>query len=144
MACGTSHWGPAPPDQQSPKRSHPNQANGILRQDITKHEIYQYFHATTFSPVKSTFISAINNGHFTSWPGLSASLISKNLPQSTFTVKGHLDQEQKNIRSTRSHQDLRDDIHPNKNITPTTSSQQLSTPTLRPPDHTQTRQADPL
>ena len=67
--------GPCPPAQQPPKRSHPNQANGILRQDITKHELAQYFHATAFSPVKSTFIATTNNGHFTSWHGLSASLI---------------------------------------------------------------------
>ena len=85
--------GPCSPAQQSPKRSHPNQSNGILRHDITKRELAQYFHAAAFSPVNSTFIAAINNGHFTSWPGLSASLISKHLPQSPFTVKGHLNQE---------------------------------------------------
>ena len=104
--------GPFPPAQQSPNRYHPNQANGIFRQDITKRKLAQYFHAAVFSPVKSTFISAINNGHFTSWPGLSASLISKHLPQSPFTVKGHLNQEKNNLRSTQSHQDLRDNIHP--------------------------------
>ena len=96
--------GPCPPTQQSPTRSHPNQANGILRQDITKRELAQYFHVAAFSPAKSTFISAINNGHFTSCPGLSAILISKHLPQSPFTVKGYLDQEQKNLCSTQSHQ----------------------------------------
>ena len=45
-------------------------------------------------------------------PVFLRSLISKHLPMSTFIVKGHLDKEQKNIRSTRSHQDPRDDIHP--------------------------------
>ena len=112
MACGTSHWGCAPPTQQSPTLSHPNQANGILRQDMIKREFAQYFHAADFSPFKSTFLSAINNGHFTSWSGLSASLISKHLPQSPFTLKVYLDQEQNNLCSTRSYQDLRDDIHP--------------------------------
>ena len=38
-------------------------------------------------------------------------LISKHLPQSPFTVNGYLDQDQKNIRSTRSHQELSDEIH---------------------------------
>ena len=84
--------GPCPPTQQSPTLSHPNQANGILRQDITKRKLAQYFHAEAFSPVKSTFLAAINNGHFNSWPGLSAGLVSKHLPQYPFTVKGHLDQ----------------------------------------------------
>ena len=103
--------GPNPPAQQSPNRSHPNQANGILRQDITKHELAQYFHAAAFSPVKSTAISAINNGHFISWLGLSTSLTSKHIPQSPFTVKGHLYQDQNNLCSTQSQQDLRNDIH---------------------------------
>ena len=114
--CTNGLWNiplePCPPTQQSPTRSHPNQANVILRQDITKRKLAKYFHAAAFSPVKSTFIAAINNGHFTSFPGLSVSLISKNLPQSPFTVKGHLDKEQNNLCSTRSHQDPRDDIHP--------------------------------
>ena len=92
--------GPCPPAQKSTKRSHPNQANGILRKDITKSELSQYFQSTSFIPVKSTFIAAINNGHFNSWPGLFASLISKNIPQSPFTVKGRIDQEKKNLRST--------------------------------------------
>ena len=105
---------PIPPAQQSSKRSHPNQANGILLYDITERELAQYFHAAAFIPVKSTFIAAINNGHFTSWRGMYASLISKNLPQSPFTVKGHLDQEKNNLRSTQSHHDLRDGIHPKK------------------------------
>ena len=63
---------PSPTAQQSSKRSHPNQANGILRHDTNKRKLSQYFHASSFSPVKSTFIAAIKKGHFTSWPGLSA------------------------------------------------------------------------
>ena len=89
--------GPCPPNQQSPTLSNPNQANGILCQDITKRKLAQYFHAAAFSPVNSTFLDAINNGHFTSWLGLSVGLVSKHLPQSPFTVKGHLDQEQNNL-----------------------------------------------
>ena len=114
--CTNGMWniplGPCPPSQKSPKRSHPNQSNGILLQDITKRELDQYFHNTAFIPVKSVFVAAINNVHFTSLPGMSVSLISKHLTQSPFVVKGRLDQEQKNLRSTQSHQDLRDDIHP--------------------------------
>ena len=87
--------GPCPLTQQSPTLSHPNQAKSILRQDITKREFSQYFHAAAFIPAKSTFLAATNNGHFKSRPGLSVGLISKHLPQSPFTVKGHLDQGKK-------------------------------------------------
>ena len=95
--CTNGLWniplGPFPPTTQSPTLSNPNQANGILRQDINKRKLDQYFHAAAFIPVKSTLLAAIKNVHFTSWPGLSVGLISKNLTQSPFTVKFHLDQE---------------------------------------------------
>ena len=79
--CTNGLWNiplkPSPPSQQSSNCTHPNQANGILHHDTTKRELAQYFHALAFSPVNSTFISAINKGHFTSWPGCYTSLISK-------------------------------------------------------------------
>jgi hypothetical protein len=34
-------------------------------------ELINYQHAACFSPVKSTWIVAIKNGNFTSWPGLT-------------------------------------------------------------------------
>ena len=113
MVIGPCHWSLAPHSTitntlpPKPGIQHP-------LQDITKRELAQYFHAAAFSLVKSTFLAAINNGHFTSWPGLFAGLISKHLPQSPFTLKGHLDQEQKNLCSTQSHQESLDDIHPNQ------------------------------
>ena len=90
----------SPPAQQASTRSHPNQANGIFHYDTTKHKLAKYSHTAAFRPVESTFITNINRGHFTSCTGLSTSLIPKHLPQPPFTVKGHLGQEQKNLRST--------------------------------------------
>jgi hypothetical protein len=34
-------------------------------------DLINYLHAACFSPVKSTWITAIKNGNFTSWPGLT-------------------------------------------------------------------------
>ena len=102
--CTTGLWNvplvSSPPIKPPRMLSHPNQANSIFRQDITKRELDQYFYAAAFRPFNSTLLAAINNGHFTSWFGLSAGLISKHLPQYPFTVKGHLDQEQNNLCST--------------------------------------------
>jgi hypothetical protein len=56
-----------------------------LKQKLEKHEIQcnhehdnnnqkyliNYLHAACFSPVKSTWITAIKNGNFLSWPGLT-------------------------------------------------------------------------
>ena len=111
MACRIPHYNPYPPAQQPSTRSHPCQANSIIYYDKTKHELAKYFHTAAFIPVKSNFIAAINGGHYTSWPGLSASLISKHLPQSPFTVKDHLDQEQKNIRPTHSQHNFLGNVH---------------------------------
>ena len=133
--------GPCPPTQQSPTLSHPNQANGILHQDIAKRELAKYFYSAAFRTVKSTFIATINNGYLTSWNDLSTNPISQHLPQCPFTVKGHLDQEQKifvppdHTKSSATISTL------SRSSTPTTSSPQLSTPTPRPPNHTLTRQA---
>ena len=103
---------PRPPAQQSSKRSHPRQANGIIRYDTNKRELDKHFHTSDFSPVRSTFITTIKGGHLTTWTGFYAIIISKHLPQSTFTVKGHLGQEQNYLRSTHYHQYFLDNFHP--------------------------------
>eukprot|EP00957_Ditylum_brightwellii_P128002 9761882-Ditylum_brightwellii.AAC.1 len=54
-------------------------------------------------PVSSTWKKAIRRGYFTTWPGLTEKLVQKHLPKSDATTKGHLDQQRKNIRSTKHH-----------------------------------------
>lgn len=76
-------------------------SNAMINLDQTKTELAEYHHATCFSPSPSTFLDAIENGNFITWPGLNSKLIRKHLPASPNTVKGHLRQEQKNLRSTR-------------------------------------------
>ena len=75
--------------------------NVIIRKDKSKMELAQYLHACAFSPSPSTFITAIRKGHFITWPGLTPSLIQKYLPPSISTAKGHLNQEMKNLQSTK-------------------------------------------
>jgi hypothetical protein len=64
-------------------------------------ELVQFLHAACGSPVPSTWIRAIEQGHFATWPGLTANLVRKHLPKSIATVKGHLNQQRQNIRSTK-------------------------------------------
>ena len=52
-------------------------ADSILRLDKTRSELASYLHSATGYPTKSTFIQAINNGNFITWPGLTLKLISK-------------------------------------------------------------------
>jgi hypothetical protein len=64
-------------------------------------KLIQYLHACCFSPPKATWIDAIRIGHFTTWPALTVSAVSKLLPPSTATAPGHLDQKRKNLHSTQ-------------------------------------------
>ena len=73
-------------------------ANVILRYDKPKSELAAYFHATVGSPTKHALTTAINNGNFVTWPGLTTDLINKHLLPSIPTMKGHLKQEQQNLR----------------------------------------------
>jgi hypothetical protein len=63
--------------------------------------LINYLHAACFSPVKSTWITAIQNGNFTSWPGLTEHAVENHLSKSTSTTKGHLNQQRQNARATK-------------------------------------------
>ena len=75
--------------------------NVIIRKDKTKVDLIQYLHAACFSPAPDTFIKAIKNNQFTTWPGLTANLVKKHLPPCVFTAKGHLKLEQQGLQSTK-------------------------------------------
>jgi hypothetical protein len=68
---------------------------------IIKKDLINYLHAACFSPVKSTWIKAIKNGNFSSWPGLNEQNVEKFLSKSTSTAKGHLNQQRQNSRTTK-------------------------------------------
>jgi hypothetical protein len=73
----------------------------IIRKKQTKIDLATYLHAACCSPVPSTFIKAIKNNHFTTWPGLDVELITKHLVPTLATTKGHLHQERQNLQSTK-------------------------------------------
>jgi hypothetical protein len=63
--------------------------------------MHTFLHAACFNPVKSTWITAIKNGNFLSWPGLTEHDVEKHLSKSTATTKGHLNQQRQNSRTTQ-------------------------------------------
>ena len=79
--------------------------NMILQKDTTKKDLITFLHGAMCSPVPSTWIKAISNHHFTTWPGLTTSLVRKHLKPSVATAKGHLNQERKNLQSTKNKAD---------------------------------------
>jgi hypothetical protein len=64
-------------------------------------DLINYLHAASFSPIKSTWITGIKNGNFTSWPGLTEQAVENHLSKSTSTTKGHLNQQRQNARTTK-------------------------------------------
>ena len=67
----------------------------------SKRDLVRYYHQCAFGPAKSTWMRAITNGAFETWPGLSADAVRKYLPDSMGSDKGHMKRERKNLRSTR-------------------------------------------
>jgi hypothetical protein len=64
-------------------------------------DLINYLHAACFSPVKSTWITAIKNGNFSSWLGLNEHSVDNYLSKSTSTTKVHLNQQRQNTRTTK-------------------------------------------
>lgn len=63
-------------------------------------QLVAFAHASFFSPSLTTFQTALDKGYITDIPGLTTKSLRKHPPHSVATVKGHLDQVRKNLRST--------------------------------------------
>eukprot|EP00804_Cyclotella_cryptica_P009971 CCRYP_015405-RA/>CCRYP_015405-RA protein AED:0.48 eAED:0.22 QI:0/0/0/0.66/1/1/3/0/674 len=63
--------------------------------------LVHYLHAAAGFPVKSTWLATIQAGNYASWPGLTYANATCHCPDSTETIKGHLTQMRKGIRSTK-------------------------------------------
>ena len=81
----------------------PYYANSTIGTNTTKN-IIEFFHAAMFSPTNSTLYRALQLNYITGVPGVTAAAFKKYAPFSTATIKGHLDQTRKNIRSTKTDQ----------------------------------------
>ena len=64
-------------------------------------QLAMFYHQCVGSPPVSTFVKAIRNGQFRSFPGLTAELITKHLPPSKATAKGHMVRQRQGVQSTR-------------------------------------------
>ena len=74
------------------------QANNVY--ELTKKwYIATYLHRACFSPVPSTWTAAIDDGLFSTWPGLTSQIVCQRLPKSVATAKGHLRTARSNQRS---------------------------------------------
>ena len=60
-----------------------------------------YYHAAAGFPTKVTWLKAIANNHYASWPGLSTKAVRDHFPESEETPKGHMKKQKSGIRSTK-------------------------------------------
>ncbi len=101
---------PLAPKAMSPPTIAPSpslhQANGALHNRRTKQDLAACHHATMYSPKPSTFLRAVQRGHFTSWPGITTSLITKHLAKFCATSLGHLRMQQQNTQHAKITADL--------------------------------------
>jgi cell wall assembly regulator SMI1 len=79
---------------------HEHYAHNVYEQKSIQDTI-TYLHACCFSPVQDTWIKAIHNGHFATWPSITVENVRKYLPKSDATAKGHMNQIRQHIRSTQ-------------------------------------------
>ena len=64
-------------------------------------DLVKYFHDAAGFPVKDTWLKAIKNKNYGSWPGLTYETARKYCPSADETIKGHLVQTRQGIRSTK-------------------------------------------
>ena len=82
-------------------QNHPCETANVVTKLHPTSELIKFLHAAAFSPSPSTWIKAIKAGFFSTWPNLTAEHVTKYLPKSIPTAMGHMDQERKNLRSTK-------------------------------------------
>jgi hypothetical protein len=81
-------------------KTNPWQANGAYTTQLGSNAI-KFMHAACFSPTTATWTKAIDAGSFQSWPSLTSKAVRQLFPKSMATAMGHLDQQRKNLRSTK-------------------------------------------
>jgi hypothetical protein len=91
-------WQPRRPSARAKQAL--EKANSVYDLPSTEQAI-KWMHAVCGYPVKSTWLKAIKAGNFVGWPLLTEKNVAKCYPETTETVKGHMTQTRKNVRSTK-------------------------------------------
>ena len=83
------------------KQSNIHNINYIISKDKSKTILTQYLHGCDFSPVTPTFQKFINKGNSISWSDIENLNFKKLLGEIEATLKDHLNQERRHLRSTK-------------------------------------------
>ncbi len=93
---------PEYPNTHSPDKQHetPKTINVIFNLP-SSHETFLWYHTSVGFPPKESFIGAVHNATYATWPKLTVTLISQYYLDSDKTVKGHLKGQRQGIRSKK-------------------------------------------
>ena len=101
---------------QQPRVSHRNtvkqprvvpihRANNVYDQRTTMPDIIAYLQAATGYPTLRTWLQAIANKKFITWPGITVKTVGRHLKNSIVTAKGHLTHKKKSMVNKNSRND---------------------------------------
>ena len=90
-----------PPTEFLPERPPPIDAIHNVYELKTQPELVRYYHAAAGFPTKPTWIRAIKNNQYASWPGLTVDIVARHYPDSEETPKGHGRKAPSGQRSTK-------------------------------------------
>ncbi len=79
----------------------PNETLNVIFDLPSARETFLWYHASAEFPTKATFIDAVRNSNYSTWPKLTVTLINCYFPDSNETIKGHLKGQYQGIRSTK-------------------------------------------
>ena len=82
------------------KRPVQNLANNAYRIE-TKKELIEFYNKAAGHPVKKTWIAAIEQGAYASWPGLTVKLVQRFLDKQEATIMGHMHARKSSVQSTK-------------------------------------------
>jgi len=88
----------SPPTTEAQAASH--ETINIIFDLPSARDIFLCYHASVGFPTKATFIDAVRNRNYSTWPKLMVTLINRYFPDSDETIKGHLKGQHQGIRST--------------------------------------------
>ncbi len=90
-----------PPTEFLPDRPPAIEAIHNVYELKTQPELVRYLHACMGFPTKPSWIEAIKNRQYASWPGLTVKAAAKYFPESKETMKGHGRKTKSGLRSTK-------------------------------------------
>ena len=83
--------------------AHPKATNKInnMYELPSIEQAVRYLHGAAGSLTKETWLKAIRNGNYLTWPLITVKNVNKNFPESEETQKGHMRNQRQGFRSTK-------------------------------------------